>query len=322
MESKRKTEPAWNYRRECVPQPRPTVRPSHRALLLCASVAAFLFTSDPSTARSPDPSPTASKGSAGISTPGGGFMVTPHRLVFEARRRSAAVSLINSGDDSASFRVTLVRMRMSETGQFTVVDSPEAGEAFADTLVRYSPRQVELGPRESQVIRLQLRKPADLATGEYRSHLLVQSIPRTRAIADSGASDSSGGMQIRIVPIYGTAIPVIVRHGVTEAEVSFSDLKFEADGTAEPATASLVIHRKGNRSAYGDLTLTHIPDRGESQIVGVMRGISVYSPNPTRTVRVPLTTSAGLTTGGRLLVSYAEPSPDGRPIAESSFTLP
>jgi len=69
---------------------------------------------------------------------------------------------------------------MSEIGGFALVDSAWAGEAFADTLVRYSPRQADLAPHETQIIRIQLRTPPDLPAGEYRSHLLIQAIPRTR----------------------------------------------------------------------------------------------------------------------------------------------
>lgn len=296
-----------------------------RTLMRWAIFVGLVCVAEATLAQAPaDPSPDEPKGVAGISEPGGGFMITPHRLVFEARRRSAAVSVINSGSDSASFRVSLVRMRMSETGEFAVVDTVQAGEAFADTLVRYSPRQIELAPRETQVVRLQLRKPADLPPGEYRSHLLVQSIPRTRASTDPAADDGRPrGVQVRIVPIYGTAIPVIVRHGVTAAEVSLTDLRMQAGAEADPATASLVIRRQGNRSTFGDLTVTHVPDRGAPQVIGVMKGVSVYSPNAARIIRIPLTLPGeSVPAGGRLLVSYAEPAPDGQTIAESSIQLP
>lgn len=295
------------------------------ALALCACLATLTCSAATSEAQPPD-SPPSRAGMGGIADAGGGgFLVTPRRLVFEARRRSAAVSLINSGIDTASFRVSLIRMRMSETGEIAVVDSVHDGEAFADTLVRFSPRQVELAPRESQVIRLQLRKPADLPEGEYRSHLLMQSIPRTRAStdADTGRGGRLDGVQVRIVPIFGTAIPVIVRHGATAAEVSFSDLHLQAGGAGGPATASLMIHRHGNRSVYGDLTLTYQPERGAAQVVGVVKGISVYSPNPSRIVRIPLAPSAAnLPANGRLLVSYANPAPDGQTFAESTFPVP
>ena len=273
-------------------------------------------------AQAPDSLPP---GSAGIRTSGGGgFLIAPRRVVFEDRLRSATVSLNNTGSDTSSFRISLVRMRMSETGEFSMADSGLAGEAFADTLVRYSPRQVELGPHETQVIRLMVRTPPDLPAGEYRSHLLVQSIPRARVSDDvDTAGTAVNGVSVKIVPIFGTAIPVIVRKGGTAAEVSFSDLTLEKGAEGQAATASFKLHRQGNQSVYGDLTLTYVPESGAAQVVGVVKGISVYSPNPTRLVRVPLSPSAAnLPAHGRLRLSYTQPAPDGQLIAESSLVLP
>lgn len=289
------------------------------ALVLGVAIAA-LGSARPAMTQAPDSPPPANAG--GISEPGGGFMITPRRVVFEERTRSAAVSLINSGSDSASYRISLVRMRMSETGAFTLVDTAQTGEAFADTLVRFSPRQAELAPHETQVIRIQLRAPADLPAGEYRSHLLVQAIPRTRT-NDADSTSTTRGVQVKIVPVYGTAIPVIVRHGVTSADVSVSDLAVRPGAAGEPPTAWFTLHRQGNRSVYGDLTLTYAPQGGIARVVGIAKGLSVYSPNPTRVVSIPLTGSpGGLTDKGRLMVSYTQPAPDGQVIAQSSFDIP
>jgi hypothetical protein len=169
-----------------------------------------------------------------------------------------------------------------------------------------------------------LRAPADLPAGEYRSHLLIQSIPRTRMSDDADTSRiGPNGVQVRIVPVFGTAIPVIVRHGVTAAEVSVSDFHYQTAADSVPATASLMLRRQGNRSVYGDLTLTYVPEQGAAQVVGVAKGLSVYSPNPTRLVRIPLSPSAAnLPAHGRLRVSYTAPAPDGQLIAESSLVLP
>lgn len=290
------------------------------SFILRATVVALALANGAAFAQSTDPPPPP--GAGGIGDANGGFLITPRRVVFEERLRSTAVSVINSGSDTATFRVSLVRMRMSETGDFAVVDSALADEAFADTLVRFSPRQIQLGPRETQVVRLQLRKPTDLPAGEYRSHLLVQAIPRPRA-SEEPDTGRVAGVQVKIVPVYGTAIPVIVRHGDTAAEVSFSDLDYQPGGAGGPATASFRIRRQGNRSVYGDLTLTHVPANGAPQVVGVAKGVSVYSPNPSRRVRVPLAAPASaLPAGGRLLVRYNEPAPDGQLIAQSSLDLP
>ncbi len=296
---------------------RTRLRPRDAALALAVSLAAMVSGGAAA--------PGTDRDAGGITEGRSGFLVTPRRIVFEDRRRSASLSLINSGMDTTTFRISLVRMRMSETGQITVVDTAHADEAFAEDLVRFSPRQVELAPREAQVIRLQVRKPADLAAGEYRSHLLVQSIPRTRATGedDPAAGGRAAGVQVRIVPVFGTAVPVIVRHGETAAEVAFSDVRFRPGAPGEPATATFVIRRQGNRSVYGDLTLVHAPERGPEQVLGVMKGVSVYTPNRSRTLSVPLdSTVTRLPSGGRLRLRYTDSEPDGRTIAEANLQVP
>lgn len=94
------------------------------------------------------------------------LMLNPVRIVFENNQRAAQVDLINNGAETATFRIRLVNRRMSETGEFTVVDSAAPGEQFADGLLRYSPRQVVLAPGAGQAVRLMLRKPASLTPGD------------------------------------------------------------------------------------------------------------------------------------------------------------
>ena len=107
----------------------------------------------------------------------GDLLVAPTRVVFEARRRSAEVTLVNIGTDTATYRISFVHQRMKPDGSLEAVDTPGPGEAFADDLVRFSPRQVTLEPRVAQTVRMQLRIPAGLTAGEYRSHLLFRAIP-------------------------------------------------------------------------------------------------------------------------------------------------
>ena len=116
----------------------------------------------------------------------GGLLVAPTRLVFEGRSRGGEVTLVNSGTETTTYRIEVIRLRMKEDGSFEDVVEPQAGERFANDLIRYSPRQVTLDPGVPQTVRVQLRLPAALEEGEYRSHLLFRAIPPIREV-DSGA---------------------------------------------------------------------------------------------------------------------------------------
>ena len=110
---------------------------------------------------------------------------------------------------------------MTENGSLEEADEAKPGEQFADKLIRYSPRQITLEPGRTQTVRLLVRKPRDLAPGEYRSHLLFQSVPP----ADFGTSVEAEGVEegtisVQMIPTFAISIPIIIRHGDVSAGVT------------------------------------------------------------------------------------------------------
>ena len=97
--------------------------------------------------------------------------IFPTRIVLEKNQRAAQVELMNNGTEPETYRINLVNRRMGESGEFIEIEKPGEGELFADPLLRYSPRQVQILPGSSQIVRILVRKPAELLVGEYRSHL-------------------------------------------------------------------------------------------------------------------------------------------------------
>ncbi|MCH4564549.1 hypothetical protein MKP05_15710 [Halomonas sp. EGI 63088] len=252
------------------------------------------------------------------------LMLYPTRIVFEGNQRSAQLELINNGTESATYRISLVNRRMSATGGFSEVDEPLPGEQFADTLLRYSPRQVTLEPGAGQTVRIMVRKPADLAAGEYRSHLLFAQQPETRgrrSIETRGsAADEEIGIQL--TALIGASIPVIVRHGGTDVSVSLTQLELQRSSNGAPLLA-LQMERSGTQSVYGDLTVSFTPGGGAEQVIGRANGVAVYTPNPLRRARIALQPPSGLPlSNGTLRVTYREQAEDGgRLLAEAVLSL-
>lgn len=175
---------------------------------------------------------SGSLGAQGAPGKGGGdLMVAPTRIVFEGRTRAAEVTLVNAGQATATYRVFFENMVMTEDGKF--IEAPKApGSIGAEDLVRYSPRQVTLAPGAQQSVRMQLRKPAELPEGEYRSHMIFRAVPKPEDAPKAlpgikTAADPEGDKAIRvsIKAIFGVSIPVIVRHGQTHVAVKLADLK-------------------------------------------------------------------------------------------------
>lgn len=254
----------------------------------------------------------------------GDLLVAPTRIVFEGRRRTAEITLVNTGSATATYRISLIRLRMDENGGTRPIEtagSPD--ERFADGLVRYSPRQITLEPRSTQTVRMQLRKPAELETGEYRSHLLFRAVPTEAASPQEAAEAPSGPMSIQLKAVYGVSIPVIVRHGETTMAMTLDQaLLVPASGT-DPQILRVRMNRSGTESSFGDFTVTFTPTGGPPRVVGVVRGVAVYTPNTVRTVGIPLHPPAGTTLAqGLLQVQYARQDKGLARIAETALAIP
>jgi len=243
----------------------------------------------------------------------GDLTVTPTRVLFEGRTKSVQLSLIHRGDRPATYRISFVRMRMDEDGELVEIVEPEPEERFADSLVRHAPRQVRLEPGAAQTVRLLLRKPADLLPGEYRSHLLLRAVPEEGETNVETLAEDEDGIAIHLTPVYGVAIPVIVRHGELDASFSITGLHF-SEGTEEaPPQVELHLERQGERSIYGDVTVTHHPaGTGTPTVLALVKGLAVYTPNAGRTLRLELYLPDAVTlTSGRLEVTFSESRDDG-----------
>jgi hypothetical protein len=192
----------------------------------------------------------------------GSVGITKTRVVFEGRKRSDSVVLINRGTRKTTYRIFFQNLRMSVDGQYTEIKEPAAGENFAQGLVSFSPRQVTLEPSATQTIRLTVRTPEGTVPGEYRSHLYFQALPSD----DVGTNiESVGGkedrLQVQMVPIYGLSIPIIVRVGELQATASLKNVSVVTSPEGGQAIKFDAL-REGSKSVYGDVTALYTPVGG------------------------------------------------------------
>lgn len=262
-------------------------------------------------------------GLAGAQGGPGDLLIAPTRVVFEGRQRTAEITLVNTGAAAATYRISLVNLRMDDAGGTTEIDAASAttGERFADALLRYSPRQVTLEPKVAQTVRLQLRLLAELEAGEYRSHLLFRATPPAPAAPEAG--EAAAEFRVHLTAIYGISIPVIVRHGETSVQATISDLALERPGAGAAPALRLRIHRTGNRSLYGNLTVSFVPAAGKPRVVGIANGVAVYTPNSLRNAGIALLLPPGTSLrNGRLHVAYTQPEKGNETIAEADLPVP
>jgi P pilus assembly chaperone PapD len=249
----------------------------------------------------------------------GSLLVAPTRVVFGGTRRTAEISLINTGNRAATYRISLIRLRMSDRGDVQEITEGRPGERFADALVRFSPQQVTLEPRVAQTVRIALRAPADLETGEYRSHLLFRELPSSGPPAGESKAE---GVSIRLIPIFGVSIPVIVRHGALPSLLVLEGTRLVDSSPGEQAL-EVTLRREGGSSVYGNLDVAYLPARGGRVEVGRVQGVAVYTPNLSRLVRIPLhRLEAGALSRGRLEVTFVATDAVTPMVALAEIALP
>lgn len=252
------------------------------------------------------------------------LMLHPTRIVFEKNARAAQVELINDSKEPATYRITLVNRRMTADGQFEAVDTPQPGELFAEPMLRYSPRQITLEPGTAQTVRLMLRKPAVLADGEYRSHLHFEKLATAEGSTSIEEQGKRGDIGVVLRALVGASMPIIVRHGDTDATVALSQLALHKGEAGGPPLASLQFERSGNRSVYGDLQVSFTPQGGKPQVLATAGGVAVYTPNALRRASLPLQVPPGMALSRGTLTATFRHRADagGGVLAQTSLPLP
>jgi P pilus assembly chaperone PapD len=239
----------------------------------------------------------------------GNLLITPKRAVFEGNKKSMDLNLANVGEDTATYAISLVQIRMTEEGGFETITEPDEGQLFASPYLRFFPRSVTLGPNEAQTVKVQLVKAGGLAPGEYRSHVYFRAVPEEKPLGEEEVTQQDpASISVKLVPIFGITIPVIIRVGKPDVSVTLSDLVLSFENDTIPKL-KFTFNRAGNYSVYGDITVDHISPGGTVTRVGIANGIAVYTPNTKRNFEFSLFTDKGVDySAGSLLVTYSAPS--------------
>lgn len=250
----------------------------------------------------------------------GELLISPTRVIFDKKTRTASISVVNAGNEANTYRIEFVQRRMKEDGGFENVKKALPGEQFSNKMIRYSPRQVSLQPGQAQAVRLMLRKPSNLAEGEYRSHLLFRAIPKASTTSVGKQRGSDNSISIQLIPVMGISIPIIVRHGDVQATLNIDKLRFY------PKVSNLLfdLKRFGNMSVYGDITISFTNRSGKKWVLKKINGLAVYTPNKYRRMSMPIQAPNGVElTHGTMTVQFNETKEaGGKLLAEKSIQIP
>jgi len=248
---------------------------------------------------------------------GGDLLVAPTRLLFDAKLRSAQLTLLNTGSAPATYRLTYIRMEMNEKGELKEI--PSDGPSAAEDMIRYAPQQITLEPGVQQTVRILVRRPADLPEGEYRAHLLIRAVPKDEAPPVEAEPKEPNGVAIKLTPVYGVSIPILVRQGDTPSTPAFSRVQVahEADGRT---LLKFALQRLGGKeSVYGNVQITQLATGTKDQKVAEWRGIAVYPPLPERAMEIPLG-PLQVPPGSKLRLAFVHPE-RGSVLAETQIVV-
>jgi hypothetical protein len=238
---------------------------------------------------------------------GADLNISPKRVAFEGAVRSTTVYIYNRGSEPAAYKIDLVDRVMTPDGQIRAMDDitkdpKAAGETArfksALPMIQYTPRRVTLAPGQSQTVRLRLLRPADLVDGEYRTTLTVSSLPPEDVglTAEQAVKPGGGELSIKVIPLFGISIPVIVRQGAQTTAARLENVVLKA------SQLHLDIGRTGSGSLFGDIEVHRNDAKGA--IVGLVKGVGIYPEVDRRSIE--LTLNGPVAAGEKLFLLYRD----------------
>ncbi|KOR29108.1 hypothetical protein TI03_03140 [Achromatium sp. WMS1] len=225
-----------------------------------------------------------------FSAPTLGLSFSPQRIIIAGRQRSATITLRNTSKKIASYRINMIDFLYQDTGVVRAKQLPP-NYPSAKPFIRFSPRQVRLGPGESQTVRVLVRGPK-LPDGEYRVHAQLQQLPDVSKVRNPIRNDT---VAATLGISQAIALPIILRRGQTQAEGRIGTITIKSGKKANTTVLDLKLQRTGNQSLYTDLVLL-APDGTE---VTQVKGIALPVPNAYRRYKLNLPLSLKQLRSGR-----------------------
>lgn len=252
----------------------------------------------------------------------GDLLLYPKRIVFEGSKRAQTLNLANIGKDTVRYLISVMESRMRDDGGFETISQPDSDQRFGEKYFRYFPRNVVLGPNESQSVKIQLINTNGMEPGEYRSHIYFRAEPDKKPLGEADPIKDSASISVNVVAVFGISIPVIIRVGESNTEVTLSDARFEIKQDSTPSL-KVTFNRTGNMSVYGDISVDHISLEGKVTRIGMAKGMALYTPNLIRHFTLLLDKNAGIDYHkGKLRIRYTtQPDAKSKQLAETELIL-
>ena len=191
------------------------------------------------------------------------LFVAPHRVVIKSDEKVEVVNVANKSDKTHRYDLTLIDQVMNDQGQTLRQDTFEYS---VKRMVRFVPKRFTLKPGERQVVRIMVKRPADLADGDYHSHLLFREVPLSvedkKDLKDEREDSGEKKATFEIRALYGIAVPIIVQQGKLESDIALNDVKIVPASDKAPQSVSIDLTRSGNAEAAVQVAVKYVKPTG------------------------------------------------------------
>ena len=202
------------------------------------------------------------------------LLIHPNSINFQVNERSQVITLANTSDRMTTYQLQWKENIALPAGGYRVMqESEKTTFMLASPYIRFSPRQVTLGPRERQSVKLLLRRVRNLQDGEYRSHLLFKAMPSD--VSESAEPIKNPTMNISMVLNF--SIPVALRVGDYDAQVTVKQPEIQYDPIRNTGAVFLSLERRGIHSAFGDISAFWKPKGGTEYLLAKSANHSLWT---------------------------------------------
>lgn len=248
------------------------------------------------------------------------LLISPVKIEFSDRDRVQEIALINSSNETRSYRLEWEEKKALPQGGFQfLTEAEKTSFLIASPLLRFSPRQVTLKPRERQTVKVMLRRQGTMQNGTYRSFLKFLALPPVRKIENSPV----GGMQISFEPLMSYSLPVTVQQGPLDYQVAIDSVDFSYNVKTQKGEITLQYSRKGSSVVRANFIAYWTPKGGQESAVGRVSDLSLYPEVSRRTLTLGWVPTSFTTGAGTLRVAVEGVKQlNGKVLAEKTLTLP
>ena len=252
------------------------------------------------------------------------LLITPLQVVIEGRERSTEIVLINTSQNTNTYRLHWLQLEQVESagGYVAVAEADRAARQDLEDIAVFTPRQVTLKPNEKQVVRIGIRRPPELADGEYKSHLRFEILPELSSRPDQNVEVSPDKTRFGVQVHASYSVPVVYRSGEYDLSIAIQQPSFDINEKTSQIIVNLPVERAGTHGVIGQIDIYHKGRNGKETLIAQHGNAALYTEITRRDFKI--LTSAKSLNGGSLRVQFikAEGSSDQHQLlAEETFQL-